>query len=87
MKFKLRGVKRTPTGEVLIVLEMNGGQTVPASDRQEKALSDRGMWIDGLTRSQAWWIHQWLIEKVTYAVHRTKAEIDRLRNARRGNPG
>ncbi len=87
MKFKLRGVKRTPEGEVLIVLEMDGGQTVPASDRQEKTLSDRGVWIDGLTRSQAWWIHQWLFEKVTYAVHRTKAEIDRLRNARRGNPG
>ena len=87
MKFRLRGVKRTPKGKVLIVLEMDGGQTVPASDRQEKALSDRGMWIEGLTRSQAWWIHQWLFEKVTYAVHRTEAEIDRLRKARRGNPG
>ncbi len=87
MKFKLRGVKRTPEGKVLMVLEMDGGQTIPASDRQEKALGDQGMWIDGLTRSQAWWIHQWLFDRVAYTVHRTKAEIDRLRQARRGKPG
>ncbi|MCH7808853.1 MAG: hypothetical protein IIB60_06475 [Planctomycetes bacterium] len=39
MKFRLRGVKRTPKGKVLIVLEMDGGQTAPASDPQEKALT------------------------------------------------
>lgn len=72
-------------GKVLIVLEMDGGQTASATDPQTKVLSDRGMWIEGLTRSQAWWIHQWMYEKVTYAVHRTKAEIDRLRKKRRGN--
>ena len=87
MKFRLRGVKRAPKGKVLIVLEMDGGQTAPASDPQRKVLCDRGMWIDGLTRSQAWWKHQWLYGKVTYAVYRTEAEIDRLRKARRGNPG
>ncbi len=41
-----------------MVLEMDGGQTVLASDRQERALWGCDMWIDGLTRTQAWWIHQ-----------------------------
>ncbi len=88
MEWTARGVARSRRGKFLFVLEVGrGANPGPPTDRQRAMLQRNGLWTEGMTKSQAWWIVKWCLGRVKVLPDQTEAEIAALRARREGRPG
>jgi len=87
MEWTACGVARSRRGKLLFVLEVGWGANAdPPTDKQRAMLERKGLWADGMTRSQAWWIGRWFLGRVRVLPDLTEAEIAALRGRQEGRP-
>jgi len=87
MTWKACGVARSKRGKLLLVLEVGDGSNAdPPTDKQKALLERKGLWVGGMTRSQAWWIGRWSFGRVKVAPDQTRAEVAALRKKKKKNP-
>lgn len=80
MEWTPRGVARSRRGKLLLVLELGDGRSnEPPTEKLRTLLERKGLWADGMTTSQAWWIAKWSLGRVTVSPDQTKAEVAALR--------
>lgn len=80
MEWSPRGVARSRRGKLLLVLELGDGRSTEPPTAKLKALLERkGLWADGMTTSQAWWLAKWSLGRVTVSPDQTEAEVAALR--------
>ena len=84
MEWTPRGVTRSKRGKLLFVVELGGGRcTEPPTAKLRALLERKGLWADGMTKSQAWWVGKWSLGRITVSPDQTKAEVAALRERKK----